>query len=593
MLKHIFSHFTLLLLMFQNTYGSPPIIQLSTGVQLTPIPTIPYETSSNILYTIPIPDLQNTSFLDNLTCTGADCDFIYHIQQINRDTLHLLNNTLPSPIDLPNARNRRALDFIGDLEHWCCGVATNSQIDALQKENQDLTTIFNQLKQQLAVEHDSAVQSNTLVNTYSNEMKTSLESIISQFKGQSDIVSQLFDDVETEIVNLLNSMSFTAKTIHHTATSLVWLKTLSDCNSGRLPRAFVNDTILTQDLNNLENELFKHAQKLAISKKHLNAYYISKLVTCYITPTELGIRLQVPVITANNAYQVFSITQLPFIHNKQMCQLNLPIHHVAVRNHNVILPLIGSIADNCIRTDNLLCHLPRYPTPTVHHTCLTQITNKNVPIREVAASCPFICSDMPTDAPHIVQLSPNSFGILLTTGDVTITCANSSTNHKPTAYTGLITIKLACGCQMTITGHPETVSPDFPCHNASTPNDITHIIPAPWTQSIEDSIYSPDARFTNATKLLNTNWHISLPVTNLSALPPPLFELPTHIVPASYLTLAITIVVFILIFGFLYVFLQTRGAAAALAGYKSARDAFLTPAFTVALPPLPPRNLQH
>lgn len=164
----LLAYFTVLCL--QQVYGDVPLVKLSSGVHLEPIPKIHYESSANLLYEIKIPNI-DYDFLSEHNCTGAECLFHRHIKELIKDTLVLLNNTLPSAEDLPNTKNKRALNFNADFSNWCCGFATQGEVESLTNSESDMLKIINSMKNQIAREHEAAIQSKMLINEYSEQMK--------------------------------------------------------------------------------------------------------------------------------------------------------------------------------------------------------------------------------------------------------------------------------------------------------------------------------------------------------------------------------------------------------------------------------------
>ncbi len=559
---YLLAYLTALLLVLGALGEPPPLVKLSTGVHLQKINKVHYESSANLLYEVNITAITD-DFLNYHNCTGTECIFHMHIKQIVTDTLALLNNTLPSAEDLPTHKNKRALNFIADFSNWCCGYATEGQIDTLTKSDSDLLKIVNSMKNQIARDHEDAIQSKGLTNEYSKEMRAIMNKQITKTKDDMSHIAKMTD---YDIVNVEDSVSMLSKLLHRTVISLLWSRVLQDCTERRIPHALVQEQDLKPDLIKLRESLKKHSQRLSVPYTNVHDYYMLYTTTCYFSKNKLTVRIQVPFVSMNNKYELYAIQPIPFHYNGSLCRVSIDVDYIIYKNQNTIIPLTGHFKEKCIPLNNKLCFVSRHPIPEPVQSCLNEALLNHRMMTDLKRACHFTCANIDLSEPFIIPFSPNKFGVLMNSGTITIQCENK-TDHivKIEHDFGLQELTLPCGCQAIINNGSEYLEPDWPCipteHSESY---VTHLLPASWTISVEQNVLTPHNFFMNASAIVSHEWPSNIPVLNLSSPLPPDYELPEHVHVSSYATYIIAIITFLLIIVISVVVFKVGGTSAAL-----------------------------
>lgn len=550
--------------------GDPPLTKLSTGVHLEHLTKTFYTASANAIFELEIPDL-SVNFLTNYTCSGTDCEFHNHIKKLINDTLVHLNHTLPAEDDLPVYRKvRRGLNFLGDVGHWCCSLATQSEIDTLTQKESDMLQLISNLKRQIATEHDDAVQSKTLMNQYSQDMHYTVENVIIEANKSIYGIAKMADDLYYNVLNLESSVSVLAKLAHKTVLSLLWSKVLSDCTAHKIPHALVTADILSQDLKTLASNLRKHNQSLAISEDKPHNYYSLKTTKCYFSERKLIIRVQVPILPSNVKFELYAVQPLPFHFNGSICQLSLNTDYVIFKNKKELIPLLGHARAKCIPIQEQMCFISRYNTAPPDKKCIDEALLNHRAIGDLKAACHFTCSKTDLSQPSIIQFSSNKFGILMLPGEIMIKCINKTDqSHSIMHQEGMYELTLPCHCAAFISNLEEPLEPDWPCNIMHNEVVVRHVLPAAWTMTLEQTILSPHSYFSNATTIINPSWPKQIPNVHLSSLPPAEYTLPEHVQASSYVTYAVSLIVFIVIIIIIYLVVQAGGTSAAIATLMS------------------------
>lgn len=544
--------------------SSQPNLRLSSGVHTETIAKIFYEGTSNIIYEVPIPDW-DIQFSDQYTCSTDDCIFLHHIAALNLDSLKLLNISIPSLYSVTNRYPRGlGLNFIGSIENWCCGIATDAEIDSLEMKNHDLASVVSNLKAQLATDHDAAVRANQIVNTYSEQIKNTINNYFHDNDISLEITKNRTSILEEELSNYENSLAFTTKTLHHAALTATWSHAISSCNSKRIPHTMVNTSTLYADLLLLEADLQKHGQRLSIPARQLNTYYSIPTTRCYYNRTHLSVRVKIPIRSSSGTYELLAVSALPFSYNGSLCSINALGTYVILKDKSTVIPLHGHDVQRCVDPATPLCFVQRYPKPTIDQDCMAALLLNNRPLRDLKTLCPFRCSNVDLSTPVILQFSSNHFGVIMDTGNITTQCPEGTQEHHLRHHFGLYDLTIPCNCAASVTNYKSKITPSWPCANVSLQLAVTHTLPLSWASKLETSVYSPHNLYHSAEAVINHDWTKEIPVINISSPAMVPFSLPTHVHVSSYSTYIVIFVIFIIIGVITYIYLQLGGATSAI-----------------------------
>ncbi|CAL8098019.1 unnamed protein product [Orchesella dallaii] len=273
--------------------------------------------------------------------------------------MSILQSGLPNKLDFDFPKRRaRSIDIIGAALSWCCGVAKQSEITDLHHSQDDLNTLVDKVKAQVATEHDDAIRSNERLNSYSNQMNLFLQDI---GNATQDLDREAYW-LEERIHNIENALALHAKVLHRVTLALNFQKALSDCRKNLIPNNIVSQLHLRAELIELEKELSKHEQRLVISSSKSEAYYFMHETECYFSKEMLIIRINIPIIHAKNTYEMYSVNPLPFYFEGNLCSLQIQAEYIAYKNNKQVIALQGQEQKNCIYAEKEFCFLPKHST---------------------------------------------------------------------------------------------------------------------------------------------------------------------------------------------------------------------------------------
>lgn len=524
-----------------------PLIKLSSGIHPEGINKIFAESSTNTIYDIAFPDVSD-HLLEQHQCQGRYCSLNRHVHSILQDTFTILNKTLPSVDDLPpQTKQRRALNFIADAAHWCCGYATDEMVENVHNQEKDLEKVIGKLSNQLIDEHKAAVKSRTILNKYSAELD---RIVAKQFNNTNNNLNQVeitLNQFRQSYYNTQNAISLITKAQHRLTVAQLYSRALQVCRMNQIPHELIAPKDLREDLEKLEKSLVKHNKTLALGLQNIHSYYLLKTTTCYYSPTKLVIRVQIPIITRNTRYQLVSLTPIPYRYKGTLCHAAITAEYALLKNNKEVFPLTGTIKEHCLQSHNQLCFVPKYHTsPTADSRCLEAALIRHQPIANLSSACPLICKVTDVTQERIIQFSESRFGVLNVQGEVTLKCPNSSMTYVVTRPFGLLEVSLRCSCNLST---PRSfIERDFPCEETNEEPKVVHTILAAWSRNLENTVLNQDSLYSNFTKIYNPDWTKTLPSLDLSSpSEPDQYELPLHINAGSKLSFVTTIVIIIII----------------------------------------------
>ncbi|CAL8114715.1 unnamed protein product [Orchesella dallaii] len=527
---------------------SPPV-KLATGIHTESIPKIFYESTINIIYEVPL-FAEDSIVLENFTCAGAECSLIEHIKRLSSDTLNILKYTLPTVENIIQPKKSRR-SFLSSAFYYCCGFAESAQVDILTKTEKDLSTYTENLKNQVVQEHDAAVQTRTLINKYSDDMRYNVQSMIKSVQNNIDHLASEEKLIDSSISDIYTSTSILAKVQHRMALTMQYRSAITDCLSHRIPSSLISAEILRNDLLKLAEDIIPHKMLLAV----INPFQLLSLetTTCYFSNKTILVRVQVPVVSRLNTYKLYSSTSIPFHYNNSICHLLLPSDYFILKNEQEVIPLSGKMLTQCVGGPSELCHISRYQVSSMQHiNCLRESLFATKPISEYKDSCTFACSSSKSDQPIIYQFSPVIFGILQPPKDSTLKCKNEPNQQVSVSTThGYLEVHLECHCELHL--NTSIVSPDFPCLNSTEETYIHHVVPAIWTVS-DSIILTPHTLYANMAEIINHRWPLDLPTLNLSSPTNPVYELPIHVDASSKFFYILVFIVFLVCIGIYLLF---------------------------------------
>ncbi|CAL8106254.1 unnamed protein product [Orchesella dallaii] len=473
--------------------------------------------------------------------------------------MSILQSGLPNKLDFDFPKRRaRSIDIIGEALSWCCGVAKQSEITDLHHSQDDLNTLVDKVKAQVATEHDDAIRSNERLNVYSNQMNSFLQDIGNATQDLEREATWL----EERIHNIENALALHAKVLHRVTLALNFQKALSDCRKNLIPNNIVSQLHLRAELIELEKELSEHEQRLVISSSKSEAYYFMHETECYFSNEMLIIRINIPVIHTKNTYEMYSVNPLPFYFEGNLCSLQIQADYIAYKNNKQVIALQGQEQKNCIYAEKEFCFLPKHSSTVTHNMkCIEQAINRKSSIGKLKENCAFTCSKLETSEAVVTYISYNEYSIVNPGEHIHIQCRdkNFTRSISKEFLVGMYDIKLNCGCVAFIRNI--SIEAEFPCRDEKqeTESSIMHVLTAQWSKHSENAIVSTDTSYMEAEKVIDREWNKKVPTLNLTASPLPDLDIPLHITSGSFLSYALFIAVLFIVIAIVIAYKKLAG----------------------------------
>lgn len=348
-----------------------------------------YESSIPLLYEINIPTFANEK-IENRNANPM----IRALNDIRLKALENMKAIIPFIEEGDTHGKRivtRSLDFIGDFEQWCCGVATEKNLQDILSVESSLEKFGKQMELQISRDHSEAIRMSQVLNNYT----INIDGVLRQMENQ---VGRDFYALATDEKDLRNLVSDNSKGLLKFANSWLdsvmasaWQKVTSYCQNKLIPHMLVSPEILNEDLKKVSKVLQKHKQELAIGTNRIGQYYSLPITSCSFSKEKLIVNVKVPIRREKIKYIIKEITTIPFQNNAQVCMIHLEATLIAIGDDKVI-KLTGNEEKNCRVKENGLCFIPRY---TKNHftqdSCIEELVNPFSSVETLRKNCVFSC----------------------------------------------------------------------------------------------------------------------------------------------------------------------------------------------------------
>lgn len=498
---------------FTKDAPQPILTRLSTGILLQTVNTVPYENTVPLIYSMPLPQFSKWT-------RGYDHHFTDPRLGPLIQTIHDLGlSTLPEFTHVPyvfkSRRYKRALDFVSDWYHFCCGFAQQKSIDKLEATEQSLSNFTDDIEAQLLSEHRNVFSSTQQYTSHFQALESALNETISTTTHELRVLARSAAAATEDLIDTKDDLYFVTTGFYQSLLQLTWSRTVDDCRQSRLPPFIVNKTRITTDLHELSLRLASHRQELSIPITTPDRYYQYPIASCLFTPTDLIVTLKVPITTIQQSIIVQSVTTLPFKFLQRICQLDLNFQYVASTSSRVI-PITPELQAYCNPSSSSLCRVPRYDSPHhASHNCLHAILS-NSTVASINQHCHLTCGKYLR--PLIMQFTSNQFAILTNQSSLSLTCNGSSSPLQYPQHIGLLLVTLPCPCYLTM--DEEIIQPNFPCGDLTRDPLLHHLVPAAFS-SLQTITIANHSDFTNLDEIINHQWNMFIPHTNFSEPPLP------------------------------------------------------------------------
>lgn len=487
--------------------------------------------------------VESVRLIPNSTlCVGKyenlpECSIIHHVknllllQENEIDLLNELQNL--DTFTYGHTVEKRALDFLGDALNFCCGVATDHELNDIFTNEKVMESKISLFNKGLSSGLTSISQNSQAFTAFQNVTKYNFEKIVTQLEKTQVFLNKLKNsaqinrDFEYEVfmATLENQFELAKNSIK--ITNLIKkLSILNSCKQHHIPAAVLKPEIFKKDLQKLKKQLRNAEQGLAIPDSDFLRHFFLPICDCSLTENKIYLRIKIPIITRDKYWKLYELITTPFSWSNQTCSIKHDTTILAISNSPIdkeIRQISGLGLHDCKPSESKLCFLPRFvPNHLYGPDCARTLFN-GATVNEISQNCPLICHT--SSQTLISEIDIDVFVITNPTENMKISCQNKvtsllETNHD---YPGAIKLTLPCYCKL-MTDKNILIPEKYPCDktdNHPTESDIVHIIPAAWTtlQSfiLNPTIKSNQPRFTNLSECLNTNWTLDIPIFNLTS----------------------------------------------------------------------------
>lgn len=496
-------------------------IHLESGFRLQKIEKIFYDSQVIFFYESDLPNFHN--FLANVTCDFSPdiCNLLDHAKRIAEHTLDTLNHSLPHLDDLTHIKTRRgrAIEWIGDGLNWCCGVGQQTSIDKLAAKHEDLEKFIAHTASQLSEQHDTAVRNSAVINTFMHDMQHVIQQQVAQSNTRFHELADTERIAEEKLIVQSDVISLLLKLIYRVAVNINYLKLLSQCQSGNIPSALIENTVLKRDLEFIETDVEKHGKELSIKPRNIHAYLHLDTSECFFSEKGIIVKVGVPIKAKQNNYELFSVTTLPFLFNDKICTVRLEDNFFLAKNGKEIFPLAKATANRCLSKH--ICHSTQFSTHFSHdYTCLMLSLSGTATVSAIREACTFTCSKQNLKEPIVIELTSTEFGIIYPNSTISIKCTGKPTQVISTQnQIGIFTIELGCNCSMKVGSR--IIKATYPCKRQSVNSvgSVSHHIASSWTFNADEIIISKHTKIRNNYTSVDPNWAAKIHVQDLSTPP--------------------------------------------------------------------------
>lgn len=494
---------------------------LFTGTMFHPIQKIIYVSSIPIVYKIPrdantsspIPWENPRSCKQKNNDTVA-CKIERNLNHLQREILKQLEIEVLNINDQTNkTRQTRGLTFISSFLKWCCDVATVDQVADIMENEEQFVTDANKIIDRVNSDHKTILNSTENFNNFSRSVGEVTEIIHSNInllqqeifglKQNPDLLNQLYTSVQS---------LWKYQYLNYHYDNLREVKTM--CHEHKIPKTLISREKLLKDINELHSTLKDKNLKPAIDNININLYFTLPITTCYITRYEILIKIKIPLKRADTDYKIYKNIPVPLHWQGKMCYATQLKYTIVASDQQIYV--IDPDEENCDKTSNPLCLLPRHEISTSpEQRCIKEII-KQSPIKDLKENCQFTCFTRQNHL-QVTKLLTNKYLITNIQNDISLSCPDHNvTKLLPKNRAGTVEIWIPCLCKVVDNKNKTIISQIFPCdrNDASQP-EVTHLLPMAWTNFQTISIIPLEQTqrhsFDSAEEIIKQNWTLHVP----------------------------------------------------------------------------------
>lgn len=526
-------------------------VEISSGGYWVPLPdATTYESSIPLTYVTQwTQNNKEVRFLDTThPCESNDsrllsfCTLVKHIDETSKaisDEFRIAEENYDMEmlknfsIKQERFRYKRGIDFIGDFASFCCNIATQKKLDAIVMDEASLQEQMDKvnvgLEKTLKVVSDNSerfVEMNKQYAQVFKETEKKMKTVESYVNGLERDMMKEENTMFQLVWALLDFQRENSNKFIRVMRQFKEIDIINSCKKNLIPVAVVNPKVLHGDLRKLEKHLNQANQQLAIPTSKLSRMYQLPICDCTVSGGNLVVHVKVPIIQLNRSWKLYELAVIPFRWNNETCIIEHNTLYIAVSENaysqDILRQISGVGLHSCKPYEDTLCFIPRFTADILQGPNCARILYLGGTVNEIAKHCNMRCHK--STATIISEVEESSFMLVHIKPKTKIVCPDKSTPipDRLIVAQGAIRLWLPCNCEL-LEDQLLLIPRRFPCPNHTLVKKLEykHILPAIWT-NMESFVLNPlskdnPPRYNNVTEILNTNWTLETPHTNVTS----------------------------------------------------------------------------
>lgn len=455
--------------------------------------------------------------------------WIKYVDKVVGQKIKVINSSFGDNLfeDQGHPRGKRALNFMGDFMHYCCGVATTKELKPLFTNEQSLRNFDVQLQTQLKEAYAEIGDLTLNISDYSRQVEATFAQVINVGMNLSKVIDRLQEqesvranEVDQKLYGLLQVAAHSVARQVQTQQLIARLELTSQCREKKIPTIVVQPHILLNDLTKLTNLIKPDGYELVIPFSDITSYFKLDIADCVISDNTILVTVKIPIRKFNSNWKLYEVIGTPFAWNNNTCVLQHETTYLAI-NHDVMMPIKGSALHDCQPHHNVLCYVPRYMSDVVSNSACVRKLFTGASIQELSSVCIFSCT--PGSTPSVNRVDDETYVVTHGTGSLQMQCRYHQSRNLSMPHEGMpgaLEVKVPCDCQLSL-GNQVLVSVNYPCNtNATSIFSLIHVIPAAWSKLKSLNVNSMQTHvsssFETFQECLDHEWPIKIPHLNVS-----------------------------------------------------------------------------
>lgn len=425
-----------------------------------------------------------------------------------------------------NKRYKRGVQFLGNLYHFCCNVATEKQLRQFYSNEEKLNLQINKFKNIFISDHNDLINITSEIHKYTVRNDNNIDILRTSF---TDFINETRSNEKNEKSDRKHAILGLQEIIYKIISILKQFtdyerdtSTHLHCKLHKIPTTIIKPDIIRNDLQKLSATLLKDGYELVIPIHDISAYFNLPITECQFSKTKILIKIKVPIQEHMAEWKLFQYIPIHFKFENLICQIFSEKTYVTINSNNNEHRVISGVGlQHCDPPVTDLCYNPRFSSDIILSPKCVESIFKNKPLEVINQYCYFQCITQNKDKPTIIkEIGINIFAITNPqptlkikkeeNKKIILTNLNINYNHP-----GLIKIHLPCNHEL-IKNTQVIIPKMYPCELSNRNKlKINRVLPISWTNiktlKFNHEEKNSEVYFTNLTNILNNNWKTDVP----------------------------------------------------------------------------------